>query len=195
MTGREPRILELFADLLSYPTRDLGGATDECRALLAGECQEAADRLVEFGRFVASNPLSLLEEFYTAAFDFSDSSQPYLGAKLFGESYKRSLLLVGLAQCYRQYGFNAGQELPDHLTVVLRFLATAWGGPDADEIAVHALVPVLEKIVAGLEDAEERPLEYRARQVYGHVLRALHLWLSQTRAIAGGRPVAAERVG
>jgi nitrate reductase molybdenum cofactor assembly chaperone NarJ/NarW len=195
MTDCESRILALFAELLTYPMSDLAAVAGECRALVGGNCPDAAGHLAEFQQFAASSPRSLLEEFYTSTFDFSDACQPYLGGKLFGESYKRSLLLVGLVQCYRQHGFDPGSEIPDHMAVVLRFLSTAWHSPDADEIADHALLPVLEKIVAGLEAAEERPLEVRARRVYGLVLRALHLWLAQARANAGDARVAAETAG
>ena len=86
--------------------------------------------------------------------------------------------MIGLSERYRQHGFERGQELADHIAVVLRFLAHAWGTGDAEELVSEGLLPALGKIVAGLGPAEEQEDARRGRDVYGLVLRALECWLS-----------------
>lgn len=169
--------LRAFADLLEYPTDRTESRAREVADLLGGESPQAAALLLRFAEITDLTPLVGLEELYTRTFDFDDRTQPYLGGHLFGESYKRSILLVGLSECYHRYGFDRGGELADHVSVVLRFLAHGWGSPDADEIAREGLLPALRKIVDGLGVPDESAADQRGRDVYGLVLRALSVWL------------------
>jgi nitrate reductase delta subunit len=66
--------------------------------------------------------------------------------------------MARLADVYRQDGFQDGRpggELPDHLTVVLRYLAAAPDGPSRTAVLEDALVPALEKMVAALPDGDD----------------------------------------
>jgi nitrate reductase molybdenum cofactor assembly chaperone NarJ/NarW len=169
--------LRAFAELLEYPTDQVGARAREAADLLGVESPEAAALLTRFAETVDRTPLVGLEELYTRTFDFDDRTQPYLGGHLFGETYKRSILLVGLSECYGRHGFERGGEMADHVSVVLRFLAHAWGSDDADEVARDGLLPALRKIVEGLGTPDESAADQRGRDVYGLALRALSLWL------------------
>jgi nitrate reductase delta subunit len=172
-----PAALRAFAELLEYPTDQAGARAREAAGLLGVESSEAAALLVRFAETVDRTPLVGLEELYTRTFDFDDRTQPYLGGHLFGETYKRSILLVGLSECYGRHGFERGGEMADHVSVVLRFLAHAWGSDDAEEVAREGLLPALRKIVEGLGTPDENAADQRGRDVYGLVLRALSVWL------------------
>ncbi len=71
----------------------------------------------------------------------------HIGYHLFGESYKRSLFLLGLKERYQAEGFDAGSELPDHIAVMLRFCARAADNAAVDEMLRDAVLPVLDKLV------------------------------------------------
>jgi len=148
------RIWQLFAEILSYPhanlkspTRPLTVAVRECEALLAPYAPEAAAWLGEFGDFTKETPPGRLEEIYSSTFDLDPSCHPYVGYHLLGESYKRSLFLVRLKECYRAHGFGEPPgELPDHLAIMLRFLAVCDDPVLTGELVHEALLPALERM-------------------------------------------------
>lgn len=165
-----------FAALLGYPQEDTHDLARACQALLAGHNLPAAAADMErFRRFLAAQAPSRVEEVYTATFDLQPVCYPYVGYQLFGESKQRALFLVKLQECYRNHGYIAGGELPDHLSEVLRFLATAQDATARQELVNDALLPALARMVQGSE-ATEHP--------YGDVLRALQGFLSGASATA-----------
>jgi nitrate reductase delta subunit len=181
--GTHQALCRHFATLLSYPQGDMGDVARTCRDLLA-ECQPPAPaELARFCDFVAAQAASRLEEIYTATFDLQPVCHPYVGYQLFGESKQRTLFLVRLQECYRRHGYVAGGELVDHLSEVLRFLATTQDVTARAELVSDGLLPALAKIIQGMEDGEHP---------YGDLLRALQGFLSGESAIAvaahaGGR--------
>ncbi len=147
------RVWQLFAELLSYPRagapegRPLVAAVRECQALVAPHVPEAAALLEAFGDFVAEMPPGRLEELYTSTFDLDPTCHPYVGYHLLGESYKRSAFLVGLKERYRAHGFSVPTgELPDHLSILLRFLAVCDDPVLSSEIVHEALLPALARM-------------------------------------------------
>ena len=77
-----------------------------------------------FAEYVAESPLATLQEEYVATFDFNPATAPYLGYHLFGNNQKKGGYLISLKQEFSRHDFNPlGNELPDHLAVVLAFLA------------------------------------------------------------------------
>jgi len=172
-----------FAALLSYPQGDMGGAARTCQALLAEHHRPAAAELERFCAFVEAQAAARVEEIYTATFDLQPVCHPYVGYQLFGESKQRTLFLVKLQECYRNHGYLPGAELVDHLSEVLRFLATAQNVTARAELINDGMLPALAKIIQGIEDGEHP---------YGDVLRALQGFLSgefvtAVAAHAGGR--------
>lgn len=189
------RVFSLFGDLLEYPGAGLAGSVEACEALVAAAHPEAAARLAEFRAFLAGAPRGRVEEAYTATFDLGAAIHPYVGYHLFGESYKRSLFLLGLKERFRASGFTqSGNELPDHVVVLLRFLACADPAP-ALELIGEAMLPALDRMLGG---GEEAPREVREgagltgaavgppRRPYRAVLEALRLVLRGQGALAPG---------
>jgi nitrate reductase delta subunit len=86
-----------------------------------------------------------------------------VGFHLFGESYKRGAFMAKLNGEYRARHFSAESELPDHLCVMLRYLADV----EDDEVALwltdEAIAPALRKIAKGFDDSDS---------IYGILVRA-----------------------
>lgn len=174
----ERELLDAFADALEYPRGPLAETVAACEALAASS-PEAVALLAGFREFAEAAGLGELQEAYTRAFDLDSMSDleptcyPYVGHVLFDDNHKRSAFLVGLNERYREHGFSAGTELPDHLVVLLRFVAVCDDRALAGELLDEAIVPALGRLV-GKFDAEAAPETGRER--YQLVLRAL--WLA-----------------
>lgn len=173
-TEKEGRIFELFARMLEYPQPGLAQGIDECETLVASGNPKAAGLLREFRAFVEKTPAGRLEEVYTSTFDLNTVYHPCVGYHLFGESYKRSVFIIELKERYRQVGLEVGTELPDHLALVMRYLAGNRDHEAADELIEHGLLPALAKMLGqGTETSRRR----RGRNGYEYLLRALQVAL------------------
>lgn len=149
----QPQVFSAFAELLAYPATDPAAAARRCHALVRDRA--AAAHLDAFAARAAAARPHELEELYSTTFDLDPACVPYLGHHLCGDSPQRGAFLARLVEVYRQDGFPAaapGGELPDHLTVVLRYLAAVSGGEDRRALLEDALVPALDKMLAALED-------------------------------------------
>jgi nitrate reductase delta subunit len=140
------KVLGLFADILDYPSEGVADKAAECGALLRGVQPQAAALLESFRGFVDKHPLGKLQEVYSGFFDLNSICHPYIGYQLFGENYKRSIFLVELKKAYRAEGFEAcASEIPDRLSIVLRFAAQS-EGEDVDNLMSKGLLPALERM-------------------------------------------------
>jgi nitrate reductase delta subunit len=145
------KVLGLFADILDYPAPGLASKTVECAALIGAVQPQAAILLKSFSDFVEEHPLGRLQEIYSGFFDLNSICHPYVGYQLFGENYKRSVFLVGLKKSYRDEGFEASaEEIPDRLSIVLRFAAQS-KGDDVDALLGKGLLPALERMTTKTE--------------------------------------------
>jgi nitrate reductase delta subunit len=147
-TETEMRSLyQCFARMLEYPAGGTLHAAVKAQGLLMDKDPEAAAQLKEFHDYAESLPPGRLEEVYTGTFDLDAACHPYVGYHLFGETYKRSIFLVELKGRYSAVGFTFPEnELPDHLAVILHFLAVTRDNTQAEEIARDALLPVLDRM-------------------------------------------------
>jgi len=195
------RIFHLFADLLEYPRPGLAQVAQECETLVshwsaiaqtgAGQNGRATALLREFRTFVEDTPLGRQQEVYTVTFDLDAACYPYVGYHLFGESYKRSVFMIKLKEHYVACNLAMGNELPDHLALVVRYLSLCDDASLADELIQLALLPTLEKMTgkrtgSAPEAEESQQHQFRAlparptgRSVYHQLLQALWLWLQE----------------
>src|SRR6185437_13565739 len=145
--SRRAHLLELFADILDYPAPGLAEKAAECATLIGTAQPEAAALLRSFHEFAEEKPLGKLQEIYSGFFDLNSICHPYIGYQLFGENYKRSVLLIELKKAYRAAGFEASPaEIVDRLSVVLRFIAQSKGGEDIDELLNRGVLPALARM-------------------------------------------------
>lgn len=141
-----------FADLLSYPDGATRQTAAACAALLR-EFRPGADQLLAgFVNFLDTHQDARVEEIFTATFDLQPACHPYVGYQLCGESQQRTMFLIKLQQLYKEYGFTAGTELPDHLSTLLRFIGTVADRDCCQELISDGLLPALEKLLQGADD-------------------------------------------
>ena len=161
-------LLARLADVLEYPGNDFRERCMALKTLLEEERPEAAQVLGEFLRATASLSPTGLEETYAATFDLNTVCCLYVGYQLFGESYKRGAFMAKLNAEYREIGHDAGKELPDHLSVVLRYLA-ALDDPDSQSwLLEEAILPALWKMKKAFDGTDS---------MYGALLRSVMLAL------------------
>ena len=161
------KLLERLAPLCEYPGGDFHARCDALGANLEGSAARAAAD--EFRVAVAELPLERLQEIYAATFDLNPACCLYAGYHLFGDSYKRGALMAKLNAEYRSRGYDPGNELPDHLAVLFRFLA---GLDDADlrsELLEELVLPALDRIVKSFAGT---------RNIYARLAKAAFLGLS-----------------
>jgi len=141
-------IYHLFAELFQYPNEKTREHAEKCQEILSRVSPRCAGLLREFAAFLENTPSSSVEEVYTSTFDLQPSCCPYIGWHLFGESYKRGAFLASLRAEYRKHNFSEKNELPDHIAIVLDFLASSESDV-ADELVSDCLVPAIEAMLQG----------------------------------------------
>jgi nitrate reductase delta subunit len=122
------RVLKALAALLSYPRRELQEVLDDIRVLIDAERKlrsshrAALDALV---RELQQSDLIDVQERYVALFDRGRATSLNLYEHVHGDSRDRGQAMVDLVSIYRSGGLElATSELPDHLPVLLEYLAT-----------------------------------------------------------------------
>ncbi len=165
-------LYQSFAGLLAYPTPAIFQQAQACLEQLRQSHLEHAGAMENAGRRLQRLSLEQLEELYTATFDMQPVCYPYVGYQLFGESYKRGAFMAQLNEAYHACGYSTGQELPDHLPVILRFLGLSTTAREDDfgrTLMVEGLEPALEKMLQAFDKDSMNP--------YFGVLSALYLVL------------------
>ncbi len=169
---------ELYASLarmLDYPQEKKGllSALDLVEGYLVAERLECS--LGPFGDFVTGSTLAEIQEEYVATFDFNPSVAPYLGHHLFGDNQKKGEYLIALKGEYRLHGYiPLGNELPDHLPLMLWFLAHLAGEGETgarqafiDRYVVPGLGKLGDSFAASRRDCPWRPVVEAVRLVCG----------------------------
>jgi nitrate reductase delta subunit len=150
-----------LARMLEYPEEKetiLAGVEEVGRMLPA---PDGASPLERFGRFVHSTTLARLQEEYVATFDFNPAVAPYLGHHLFGDNRKKGAYLIRLKQEFARHGFvPSANELPDHLPLLLDFLAHLATRADDEvrrSLISECVLPGVERLVAGFSARRDSP--------------------------------------
>lgn len=169
---------ELYASLarmLDYPQekKSLLCALGTVQGHLAGE--EVDCSLDRFGEFVTASTLAEIQEEYVATFDFNPVVAPYLGHHLFGDNQKKGEYLIALKGGYGLHGYKPlGNELPDHLPLILLFLAhlTGQGNEGArrsfiDRFVLPGVGKLADGFAASRRDSPWRPVVEAIRLVCG----------------------------
>ncbi len=161
------------SELLNYPTPRLEDQARTCVTLLVVDYPEAAQSMQKFLDGIEGIPPGRLEEIYTGTFDVSPTCFIYAGYILFGESFKRGRFMVRLQEEYYKYGFDRGNELADHLAVIMRFLSKIETEDEfTQSLKIDCLIPVLAKMIAGFNQDGQNP--------YFHLLHAIISVLEKT---------------
>ncbi len=157
-------LLPQLALLLDYPGPGLLADTLVARSVLAGGRPIVTAALNDFVEAIANIDLNQLEEVYARTFYIAPVCVPYVSVHLFGEeSYKRGELMARLRGLYEEIGFDAGDELPDHLAVLMR-VAPLLDVEIRDELIEYCLCGPASAMAASLG---------RTENPYRHVLVAI----------------------
>lgn len=169
---------ELYASLarmLDYPQekKSLLGALGLVQGYLAGERLECS--LGPFGERVTVSTLAELQEEYVATFDFNPTVAPYLGHHLFGDNQKKGEYLIALKGEYGRHGYTPlGNELPDHLPLILWFLAHLASQGDAgarrsfiERFVLPGVGKLAGSFAASRRDSPWRPVVEAIRLICG----------------------------
>lgn len=152
----QDRTLKAMSLVLSYPTRELQSAMSEIGGVLAAETRLTAAARRDLRPLIdalRSTDIYDLEEQYVMLFDRSRTLSLNLFEHVHGESRDRGGAMVSLLETYREAGFEPHtSELPDHLPVLLEFLATR-PFAESQEILADA-AHIFEALVARLTRRE-----------------------------------------
>jgi nitrate reductase delta subunit len=141
----ERAVLSTFAELFAYPRGNVGGAARRCLDLLESG-HAAAPALRKFASWAARTLPGEIEELYSATFDLDPACIPYVGCQICPDPARRNLFLSALASVYQGDGFRPEEELGDHLSEVLRFLAVARDPEARLTLLREGLAPAVEKM-------------------------------------------------
>jgi nitrate reductase delta subunit len=152
---------ESLGRMLDYP-RGVEGIVADCDAVRAIlQTKNIESPLEPFGRFVETSALARLQEEYVATFDFNPAVALYLGHHLFGDNRKKGAYLIRLKQEFGRRGFTPpGNELPDHLPLLLGFLAClARNGEDGARrsFVSECVLPGVERLGAAFSARKDSP--------------------------------------
>ena len=164
----DQQLFQQFSRLFCYPDPETEHTVTCCYELLAQKNPAGAEQLRRFKVFVENNLPAHLEETFTATFELQPLCHPYVAWQLCGESQQRTLMLMKLTEIYRQHEFSTSNELPDHLSEVLRFIGTRCDLQHHAELVADAIIPTLDKMIGAIEK-EDHP--------YRSLLVALRSWL------------------
>jgi nitrate reductase delta subunit len=111
--------LQAASLLLSYPDERLYG----CLPLLSAVPSAAAAGMVSY---LETTPPAEAQAHYVDTFDLRRRCCLYLTYYAFGDTRKRGMALLRFTHAYKASGWQlVSEELPDHLSVVCEFAATA----------------------------------------------------------------------
>lgn len=181
-TDNKQKTLELFAVLIDYPESkdDIEHQFDALIGLLP---ENKSYRLRQLKIWLNKQSLGYIQEAYTAIFDINSLCSPYVGYYLFGEDYRRSLLITGLKEKFRQFGFKQqGNEMPDHISVLLKFLSNLKDSSFYCEIINEALIPSVDKMLlevsrTNTEIGNEKSSDMSAIDFYASIITFLKIFI------------------
>lgn len=146
------RTLKALSLILSYPTAELQKAMPEIAAVLMSDTRltsAARSDLSPLLDALEQDDIYALEESYVGLFDRSRTLSLNLFEHVHGESRDRGGAMVSLVETYRDAGFDpVTSELPDHLPVLLEFLATRPADEAQDVLsdAAHIFAALVERL-------------------------------------------------
>ena len=181
----------VLAALLEYPQAGYPERVREIRDSLEGLYPEACAELDHFLELLPAHDLTTMQELYTRSFDVQAMTTLDVGYVLFGDDYKRGVLLANLNSEYREVDVDTGTELADHIPNLLRLMEVLENEEVLHDLAYAILAPALLEMMREFspDRMETRNASYKkhyktlietpavqanAFTLYAHALRALY---------------------
>ncbi|HJV70056.1 nitrate reductase molybdenum cofactor assembly chaperone [Ideonella sp.] len=155
-TYRQRLTLRALAAMLGYPGAELRAAMPEIIEAIEAERVLKPGRLAELAAL--ARQLAQMDPFeaetrYVDTFDRGRATSLHLFEHVHGDSRERGPALVDLGQTYERAGLVLeGEELPDHLPVVLEFASTQPDAAARDFLAEMA--HILNAVFSALRERE-----------------------------------------
>jgi nitrate reductase assembly molybdenum cofactor insertion protein NarJ len=137
----------LLAPLLEYPSADYPGRVRDIRDYLDGSYADAATELGRFIDLLPDDDVQAMQELFTRSFDVQAATTLDIGYVLFGDDYKRGILLANLNREHRNASIDTGTELADHIPNLLRLMAVIEDEEVLHDLAYAILGPALLEMI------------------------------------------------
>ena len=152
----------MMAPLFEYPDTEFPARVREILEHLSGRYSEAAAELGRFFELLPSDDLQAMQELYTRSFDVQAATTLDIGYVLFGDDYKRGILLANLNREHRNASIDTGTELADYIPNLLRLMAVIEDEEVLQDLAYAILGPALLEMISefSTERIEKRDISY-----------------------------------
>jgi nitrate reductase molybdenum cofactor assembly chaperone len=152
----------MMAPLFEYPDTEFPARVREILEYLSGRYSEAAAELGRFFELLPSDDLQAMQELYTRSFDVQAATTLDIGYVLFGDDYKRGILLANLNREHRNASIDTGTELADYVPNLLRLMAVIEDEEVLQDLAYAILGPALLEMISefSTERIEKRDISY-----------------------------------
>ena len=197
---------QLLAPLFEYPDAGYAGRVGDIQEYLSGRYEEAADELGRFIDYLPDDDLQAMQELFTRSFDVQAATTLDIGYVLFGDDYKRGILLANLSREHRNAGIDTGTELADYIPNLLRLMAVIEDEEVLHDLAYAILGPALLEMIGefSVERIQKRNKSYEkhyktlietpavasdAVTLYQFALKSLYAVLKQDFALIASMPL------
>jgi nitrate reductase molybdenum cofactor assembly chaperone len=197
---------ELLAPLFEYPSTGFPDRVLDIRDYLDARYADAAAELGRFIEFLPANDLEAMQELFTRSFDVQAATTLDIGYVLFGDDYKRGILLANLNREHRAANIDTGTELGDYIPNLLRLMAVIEDEEVLHDLAYAILGPALLEMIGefSTERIEKRNEKYEkhyktlietpavateAVTLYQFALKSLYAVLRQDFALIASIPL------
>jgi len=153
---------ELLAPLFEYPRAGYPERVRDIENYLSGRYSDAATQLGRFVELLPADDLQTMQELFTRSFDVQAATTLDVGYVLFGDDYKRGILLANLNREHRAACVDTGTELADHIPNLLRLMAVIEDEEVLHDLAYAILGPALLEMIGefSTERIEKRNKSY-----------------------------------
>jgi nitrate reductase assembly molybdenum cofactor insertion protein NarJ len=132
---------QVLAPLFEYPDAGYPGRVADIQEYLSGRYADAAAELDRFAEYLPCDDLQAMQELFTRSFDVQAATTLDIGYVLFGDDYKRGILLANLSREHRNAGIDTGTELADYIPNLLRLMAVIEDEEVLHDLAYAILAP------------------------------------------------------
>jgi len=153
---------QLLAPLFEYPDTDYPGRVTKIQDYLRGHYSAAAVELGQFIDLLPGDDLQAMQELFTRSFDVQAATTLDIGYVLFGDDYKRGILLANLNREHRAASIDTGTELADFVPNLLRLMAVMEDEEVLHDLAYAILGPALLEMIGefSTERIQKRNISY-----------------------------------
>jgi len=171
---------ELLAPLFEYPQTGFSERVASIEDYLVGRYADAATELGRFADLLPVDDLEAMQELFTRSFDVQAATTLDVGYVLFGDDYKRGILLANLNREHRTANIDTGTELADYIPNLLRLMAVMEDEEVLHDLAYAILGPALLEMIG--EFSTER-IEKRNRKYEKHYKTLIEVPAVATEAV------------